>query len=265
MPTINQRYVSNELSHFVGRGLEEEDQYNLLIKIIRGGWLSHPPHIPGISGNLHIDPLAKISNNEMYSPQIVCFCDIPHADLSIHIKKYSPFGLSFNKSFIIVKGGYPVHYIPKQAKVYRPKKLSTDELVEIHKTGNRESWYPESMYEHVDMGTYFDGMIQEYHKFFGKLISKLFEQVRNADDGDAIREANDIQRFLDFQIFSFIKFFDSSISEEHEDNFYMEREWRLVGELDFTINDIETIFMPRQYSRRFHDDCPEYTSQLYFI
>lgn len=261
MPAMNQRYVSNELSHFVGRGLIEEEQYNLLLKIIGGGWLTHPPHIPGISGNLSINPGARVSDNEMYSPQIVCFCDIPHADLSIHINKYSSFGLSFNKQFIIEKGGYPVHYIPRQAKVFRPKKLSTEELTEIYKTGKRESWFPESMYDLIEMGEYFDGMIQEYHKFFGKLISKGFDNM----DRDAIHDANDLQKFLDFSIFSFIKFYDSSIPDDHEDNYYMEREWRLLGELEFSTNDIETIFMPKQYSKKFHNDCPEYTSQLYFL
>ena len=47
----------------------------------------------------------------------LCFCDIPIAELSIHVKKYSCFGLSFSKQFIIGKGGKPVLYIPKQIAV----------------------------------------------------------------------------------------------------------------------------------------------------
>jgi len=40
-----QRYVSHELTHFVGRGKTEEDQYDLLVnKIIKTGWLMHPPY-----------------------------------------------------------------------------------------------------------------------------------------------------------------------------------------------------------------------------
>ena len=97
-----QRYISNELTHFIGRGKPINSQYNLLIKILREGWLTHPPHNPNIRGNLTVKPSAKISKNEMYSPQIVCFCDIPIEDLSIHIKKYSRFGISFSKDFIIM-------------------------------------------------------------------------------------------------------------------------------------------------------------------
>ena len=32
-------YVSRELTHFVGRGRREEEQYELLLKIVRSGWL----------------------------------------------------------------------------------------------------------------------------------------------------------------------------------------------------------------------------------
>jgi hypothetical protein len=42
MPT--QRYVSPELTHFVGRGLSEDQQYALLVNdILKAGWLMHPP------------------------------------------------------------------------------------------------------------------------------------------------------------------------------------------------------------------------------
>jgi hypothetical protein len=42
MPT--QRYVSLELTHFVGKGLSEDQQYSLLVNdILKAGWLIHPP------------------------------------------------------------------------------------------------------------------------------------------------------------------------------------------------------------------------------
>src|SRR2546425_193273 len=41
-----QRYVSDELTHFVGRGREPASQYELLIRILTSGWLTHPPHTP---------------------------------------------------------------------------------------------------------------------------------------------------------------------------------------------------------------------------
>jgi len=40
----NQRYISRELTHFVGRGLPLEEQYGTFIKILSSGWITHPPH-----------------------------------------------------------------------------------------------------------------------------------------------------------------------------------------------------------------------------
>ncbi len=66
-----QRYVSPELTHFVGQGLPEDEQYSLAVKILKSGWLTHPPHNPNVSGNLQVRLDARISDNEMYSAEVV--------------------------------------------------------------------------------------------------------------------------------------------------------------------------------------------------
>ena len=72
-----QRYVSKELTHFVGKSLKsDEDRYNLLVKIIRNGWLTYPPHIEDTHHTVKVDLISRISDNEMYNPEIICFCDI---------------------------------------------------------------------------------------------------------------------------------------------------------------------------------------------
>ena len=115
-----QRYISNELTHFVGSKLrksknksKEDKQYELLIRILGEGWLYNPK----VGVELVIIPSAKISQNKMYLPQMVCFSDIPVEDLTLHVKKYSRFGISFNKDFVVKQGGVPVHYIPAQSHV----------------------------------------------------------------------------------------------------------------------------------------------------
>ena len=81
-----QRYVSNELSHFVGRGLEKQaDQYEILVKILKTGLLTHPPHNPNISGNLSVTD-GIFSDNDMYSPQVVCFAIFQY-QISLFIQK----------------------------------------------------------------------------------------------------------------------------------------------------------------------------------
>ncbi|MDC4225865.1 MAG: hypothetical protein MPW15_16855 [Candidatus Manganitrophus sp.] len=76
-----------------------------MVQIITSGWLTHPPHDPTISGQLTVNTDARISDNEMYFPQIICFSDIPIGELDIHIQKFSRFGLSFLKSFLVEAGG----------------------------------------------------------------------------------------------------------------------------------------------------------------
>ena len=106
-----QRYISDELTHFVGSKKRksktrsrEDGQYELLIKILNEGRLYNPKM--GVS--LAVYTSAEISKNEMYSPQSVCLSDIPIEDLKIHTKKYSGFGVSFTKDFIIKQKGVPI-------------------------------------------------------------------------------------------------------------------------------------------------------------
>lgn len=110
---MEQQYVSAELTHFVGKGMPEEKQYRLLIEILESGWLTHPPHNPNISGNLSVDPSGSV--RDMYNPQVVCFCDIPIGSLSIHMGKYSRFGIAFGKPFLIGKVANPVFYVAENA------------------------------------------------------------------------------------------------------------------------------------------------------
>ena len=117
-----QRYVSNLLTHFVGRKEKDErDQYNILIKIIKSGWLlsanmvgTHiddlPQRIQQVSYGYALN-LSNLDLNTVFVSDVVCFTDIPLSDIQLHIKKYSPFGISFSKEFLLNNGENPVFYI----------------------------------------------------------------------------------------------------------------------------------------------------------
>jgi hypothetical protein len=178
----SQQYVSKELSHFVGRGHPEQTQYQLLLRILRSGWLTYSPDNPNESlGEILIHPDAKISKNELYNPGMVCFCDIPVQDLTIHTRKYSCFGLAFSKEFVIKKGGTPVYYLPRKARVRTPKRLSPERMSQLAEKnlslGRASIELEEEDWEVTTKAEYFDKMLQTYQKMMS-LLSELTSAER---------------------------------------------------------------------------------------
>lgn len=250
MSDITQRYISKELVHFVGRGKSEKEKFQLLTRILNKKWITHFPHNPNISGNLSVNPNARISDNEMYNPEMTCFADIPIEDLSLHMKKYSTFGLSFSKNFIAEAGGVPVHYIPKKAKVKSFEKGGEISL------GHKEL--------KTDKSDFYDKNIKEFHELFSKFSELADKTNEKPGVSELSLRIRDLERFFSFHIFSFFKFFDHSKLDDDQDNYYFEREWRIIGNLNFKISDIKTVFLPQQYAEEFRKSCPEFYGQVIF-
>lgn len=210
MPTL-QRYVSPELTHFVGKELPEENQYQLLVSILVSGWLMHRPFNPGIAGNIRINTMEPASENKMYNPQVVCFCDIPSGqDLEIHMRKYSRFGIAFAKPYLIARGANPVFYVALTPALGR--------------------------------GQTFDQALRRYY------------------DGGS----RDLSPFFELHIASFIKFFDPAKAEDDPDNYYMEREWRILGNLQFNLDDVYRVSLPSAYASRFRKDVAAFNGERHF-
>jgi len=238
-------YVSRDLTHFVGRGKPEEEQYELLLKIVRSGWLTHPPHKPTPGSSLTVNPNVKLSDNEMYTPRMVCFCDIPVQNLGIHIRKYSRFGLAFPKDFIAQRGGMPVRYIPRSAKRGAARIGSSD---------NAEN-----------MGAYFDRMVRSYYQVFilaDRLPQALGQSPDREEDSSLL---TDLRFFFNFQVFSFLKFFDHTLPDTHPESYYLEREWRVLGNVSFSMGDIVRIIVPAAYKERLRSALSEYCGEIHSI
>ncbi len=238
-----QRYISNELTHFVGKGTTCEEQYQLLLKILKEGklihWRNELIKIRGVPGTtMEFNPKAKVSENEMFNPGMICFCDIPIGDLNIHIRKYSPFGLSFAKHFIVQHGGSPVYYISGKTPI-------------IH-----------SMFANVcnNKGELFDKIVPELYKHF----ANIGIPSRSETESSEVQQKVSFLSFLALHIFGYLKCFDHELQEDQEDNYYFEREWRIIGDLTFTISDIKRIFISQDYASRFSKDVPQYHGQLTF-
>lgn len=66
-------------------------------------------------------------------------------------------------------------------------------------------------------------------------------------------------------VFTFMKCFDAKRSFEDEANYYMEREWRIGANVQFTLNGVSRVFLPSSYAKRFRADLPSYFGKISFI
>ncbi|MDN3517062.1 abortive infection system antitoxin AbiGi family protein [Aquisalimonas lutea] len=199
----------------------------------------------------------------MYNPGVTCFADIPVNDLSLHMRKYSCVGLSFSKDFIARAGGAPVHYIPLHSKVTRYKEHTEKEKEDLKEQRDWDEML-KKMYEEIDKGKYFDEMVQEYHALFEEMRQYINHTDTSPGVSPLSRRIGKLHHFLAFHVFSYLKFFDHEKSDEDPDNYYFEREWRVVGHVRFTHDDVKTVFVPSTYARAFRETFPEYAGQLIF-
>jgi hypothetical protein len=290
-----QRYVSNELTHFVGRGMPADQQYDLLVnQILKPGWLTFSPHDRSLLRSPSLNLGTTISDGKMISHQVICFCDIPLADLLIHMKKYSNFGISFRRDFLIASGANPVFYVANNSTVAAggliPLVHLTDRINDVLSKGriDRGIYFDDYVKIIIDLLWIFDALASDYQGAWFKasgtresnratmihVMNTLFAfQEGELDQFVATQGAREhfgrgarlICEFLMNGIFDFIKCFDASKAEDDPDNYYMEREWRLPRNLNFDLKDVERIIMPRKFASTFRADLPGYNGQLHFV
>lgn len=225
-----QRYVSKELTHFVGRHRPEEERFDLLLDIIRSGWLLHRDVGGTIKINTNADGL-----EEMVIPGITCFADIPINDLSLHMEKYSNFGLAFKKDFLVEKGANPVFYLATNGMVSEENQKQT-----------REKYFK-----------------QNIRKYFSH-IQNIKQEIKENGTEKELHTIEQIDTLLVKHIFAYLKPFDASKTDADEENYYLEREWRIVGDVQFTLTDITRILIPERYGKQLREKLPNYYGQISF-
>lgn len=238
-------YVSNNLTHFVGRSLpSDQDRYELLCKIVRGGVLADPSHrgrrdpifrlrmlrksdsdadistCPELDyssyPNVRHDAESNLSENTLLRFEIVCFCDIPDAELAIHCAKYGHFGLAFSKQFLVNKGASPVMYVPKPGWyeiILRSHDSITGKLdEEMRKAGSRASLMDAAFDFHNHELARSRFMEQQ------ERMREAFHQLTSFDEVLSVKK--DLQAMLLYQttveafIFGYLKFFDPTYPSE---------------------------------------------------
>lgn len=244
---VEQRYVSQQLIHFVGRKEPDDDaRYALLRRIIKSGWLVSgamartpiedlPSRIQQVSYGYPLN-LANIDLNTAFVSDVVFFADIPQQDLGLHMRKYGRFGLSFTKEYLLTKGGNPVFYISKRSTDQSEGGATFDTL------------FRRELQNYIDINNSFQAGLRN--------IGRMYTQNE--------RSQFKIHIFLLKYFVSFLKFWNHTDDDKKEDNYYMEREWRVFGGFQFAITDVQKIVLPSQYASAFRNDFPDYANELSF-
>lgn len=247
---MRQRYVSSELTHFVGRGKPEAEQYRLLVKILSEKLLSHPPHVRGQEPRMEVlGGDRKPSRNDLYNPSVVCFCDIPDTDLGIHMAKYGRFGLAFPKTALIPKGATPALYVERNARVNGAKLQHT--------------WG-----EHLDIAADVVRELLRYQVNYitgGKGLRRLVEELIFKRSFNELVWTSLISSTVIHLLMSHVKVFDGTLGDGHPDNYYMEREWRIIGNVEFELAEVSRVYLPRKYGQQFRADVTAFAGGVHLV
>jgi hypothetical protein len=255
----SQRYVSRELTHFVGRAcrrsdgeFDEDAQYDLLVQILRDGCLLHRLDAPDGPSRVSFLGNGSFLERTMIAVDAVCFCDIPAADFAIHMEKYGRFGLGFLKSFMVTRGANPAFYIASDSTI------SPDEPTAV--LLGHES--PVST-----LGTLMERLIREQmvgdYRQLDLALSEGKETI-DAATRAVLAKASLFGSMIRGHFLSYCVPFDSTSTEAAEKNYYMEREWRVTGRVCFNLDDVCRVILPSGYAKRFRSDLPAYAGQITF-
>ena len=97
-------YVSNRLVHWAGSGRTPDEQYTLLTRnILQPRLLKY--------GACPWKFRSKYGGVKNFKIEMICFTDIPFSETETHCTRYSPFGVSFEKSYLVNCLACPVGYV----------------------------------------------------------------------------------------------------------------------------------------------------------
>jgi len=196
--------------------------------------------------------------------EIVCFCDIPQDDLVIHCAKYSCFGMAFPRQFLVDRGAAPVMYVPKPGwykAVIRSHDCHSGKL-------NREVVTEGDKASRIDAAFDFHNhkLTNDLYMRLQDRMGKAFRQRKTVDDVLSVED--DLHQLLMYQtiietlLFGHLKFFDPTLPPNHVDNYYMEREWRVAGKVEFAVKDIANLYVAQAFLNQATQDFPDLAGNI---
>jgi hypothetical protein len=235
-------YTSDELFHLVGRchPTDHEANYDTLLKVLADGCISHPPHRPDWGTVSYVlDMNESLTSGKLIVPTVICFCDIPLKKLGLHTRKYGMFGLSFKREFLVQYGARPVTYVP----------ISKSQGGGIH-------------------GLTFLKDIEAVHRGFRRQLGEpsngaappsrpLGTEPKTPEAAIAA-----LRSVFEKDMLAFIQPFDADLQDSDVNNYYLEREWRMFGNLRFDFAAVHRVLVAPGFQGRLTRDAASYVGKV---
>lgn len=239
----NTPYTSDNLFHLVGfkHPGDHINNYETLNKILNDKCVSYSCKVKGWGETSYVINWNKSLLDEgLIFPKMTCYADIPFSSLDIHVKKYGKFGVSFKREYLIKFGARPVMYVPLSDNHWGSP-FGEKLLLNI------EAIY-KGFHEHVAVKN--EPLIEKKGRFIG-------DSPQNE-----IQAIDQIDKIVAKDFLAFIKPFNSHLDSTHPDNFYMEREWRKLGNLVFNPDDVVKIIVAKGFESQLAKAFPHYKSKI---
>ncbi|MDA7088264.1 abortive infection system antitoxin AbiGi family protein [Pseudomonas sp. SA3-5] len=253
---MDNEYVSNTLYHFVGGGVmkdsgltageKDEACFQRLLTVLGSGFIS----AKGLDGEWqHQESMVSISINPdghlkhgdfdgfLVKGAITCYCDIPLTSIGVHAGKYGKFGLGVSASVLAGYGARPVSYVP---------------------LANNGAFEPN--YKSYGL---LNNMTEEISRLHREVSD--WEDEHNPEDEEGWQEIeiqhplSGIGRILERDVAAFIKPYNCELSLTDPDNYYTEREWRLLGSVEITPRTVQRLIVAAGFAERLRKELPQFS------
>ena len=183
-----------------------------------------------------------METEQLIVPTVTCYADIPFEALSIHTSKYGKFGVALPIELLIKSGARPVTYIL----------MRSDDWQSIHgHTLLRDI-------EVIVKG--FNEQILEKQKEVDTESRSLGTKPNSPKAAMIAMHHMLLKDFL-----AFIKPFNSELSHNDINNYYMEREWRKYGNMKFEPDQVTKVVVAKGYKKQAEKDFPNYEGRIFEI
>lgn len=202
-----QRVASRTLYHFTGGPSPKDDRANFdrLCAILRSMTVRACKVGDSHSGiRTRWDPGRSLLNGEPIEQNVACLCDLLPDHWPFHARRYGKFGVGVCRSVAVQWGVRPAIYVPFSKKA-------------------SGSW----AHQHLgEVSTVLEGL----ERFSAEPPAERSRVVGApaVDVDDAMWEASSL---IKREYLAFVKCWDVDLPDDHEENFYLEREWRKFGDL----------------------------------